>query len=212
MELQNTVPVVSVIVLNYNGSRWLDRCLRSLREQTIAAQTEVILADNASTDGSDHLGLSLLTNWPGARFIQHGENLGYCAGNNRAATHATGQYLLFLNNDTWLEPDCLESLVSGVESAGAVGGCPLVLNYHDDSFQSMGAFGFDVFGLPSTRIRSEKIEAVLMPEGCAFLIRRDVFHKLGGFDEVFFMFSDELDLSWRTWITGHRLVALPPRG
>lgn len=202
-------PLVTVVILNYNGARWLDRCLSSLREQTVASQTEVILADNASTDGSDHLGENFLKKWPAARFLQHGQNLGYCAGNNRAAAHATGQYLLFLNNDTWLKPDCLEKLVAGVEGSGAVGGCPLVLNYHDDSFQSMGAFGFDVFGLPSTRIRSQRTEEVLMPEGCAYLMRRDVFEGLGGFDEVFFMFSDELDLSWRAWVAGHRLVAVP---
>lgn len=202
-------PLISVVILNYNGSRWIERCLESVKAQTIISQGETIVADNASTDGSDLLAERLLARWPNGLFIQHGANLGFCAGNNRAALQARGRYLLFLNNDTWLEPDCLEKLVAGVETAGASGGCPLVLNYHDHSFQSMGAFGFDIFGLPSTRDqRSEPLE-VLMPEGCAYLIRRDVFTKLGGFDEVFFMFSDELDLSWRAWLSGHRLVAVP---
>src|SRR5512140_3415382 len=85
-------PLVSVIVLNYNGARWLERCLSSLRAQTIYDQLEVILADNFSNDGSDCLGKRLVASLPGGVFIQHGQNLGYCEGNNRAAQAARGQF------------------------------------------------------------------------------------------------------------------------
>ena len=101
-------PLVSVIVLNYNGARWLERCLNSLRAQTFFDRTEVIVADNVSSDGSERIGQRIVEGWPGGHFIQHGQNLGYCEGNNRAAEAARGEYLLFLNNDTWLEPNCLE--------------------------------------------------------------------------------------------------------
>lgn len=202
-------PRVSIIILNYNGAPWLERCFASLRNQSFFSQLEIIVADNRSTDSSDTLAAELIRDWPSARFIQHGANLGYCEGNNRAAQTATGQYLFFLNNDTWLEPDCLEKLVQGVEHAGAAAGMPLVLNYPDDSFQSFGAGGFDLFGLTSKHPRSESTREVLMPEGCAYLVDRGVFNQLGGFDREFFMFSDELDLSWRVWIAGHRAVAIP---
>jgi GT2 family glycosyltransferase len=201
--------LVSVIVLNYNGARWLERCLNSLRGQTIAAQIEVIVADNVSTDGSERLAQQLLEGWPGARFIQHGHNLGYCEGNNRAADAATGEYLLFLNNDTWLEPNCLEVLLAEVRRARAAAAGPLILNYEDDSFQSLGAFGFDIFGLASTRAAAGQTREVLMPEGCAYLVRRDLFQQLGGFDREFFMFADEFDLSWRVWVSGQRAIAVP---
>jgi N-acetylglucosaminyl-diphospho-decaprenol L-rhamnosyltransferase len=205
----NAIPLLSVVVLNYNGARWLERCLSSLREQTLFPLIEVIVADNLSNDGSDRLAAQLLTDWPNGVFIQHGQNLGYCAGNNRAAEVARGQYLFFLNNDTWLEPACLETLLAEMQRLGASVAAPLVLNYDDDSFQSLGAFGFDIFGLVSTRASSTTPREVLMPEGCAYLIERKLFEQLGGFDPEFFMFADECDLSWRVWIAGHKAFAIP---
>ena len=202
-------PLISVIVLNYNGVRWLQRCLNSLRAQTIFEQMEVILADNVSSDGSEQLGRQIVERWPRGVFIQHSGNLGYCEGNNRAAAVAKGRYLLFLNNDTWLEPGCLEQLLAEVQRTGAGAAAPLILNYDDDSFQSLGAFGFDLFGLASTRACAAQTRAVLMPEGCAYLIERGLFQELGRFDPEFFMFADELDLSWRVWISGRRAVAVP---
>jgi len=202
-------PLVSVIVLNYNGARWLERCLNSLRAQTIFDQVEVILADNVSSDGSERLGKQIVEGWPRGVFIQHSANLGYCEGNNRAAEAANGQYLLFLNNDTWLEPPCLEQFLAEVQRTGAGAAAPLILNYDDDSFQSMGAFGFDLFGLSSTRLPASTTREVLMPEGCAYLIESKLFAELGGFDPEFFMFADEMDLSWRVWISGRRAMAIP---
>jgi len=197
MAQASLAPLVSVIVLNYNGARWLDRCLNSLRTQTIFDQVEVIVADNVSSDGSDRLGRRLLEGWPRGLFIQHSQNLGYCEGNNRAAHAARGQYLLFLNNDTWLEPRCLELLLAEVQRVDASAAMPLVLNYDDDSFQSLGAFGFDVFGLASTRASATQTREVLMPEGCAYLIQGELFQSLGCFDPEIFMFADEYDQSWR---------------
>ena len=207
--IQNAPPLVSVVVLNYNGARWLDRCVRSLQSQTIFVRLEVIVADNLSTDGSDRLAEELVKGWPNGTFIQHGRNLGYCAGNNLAAVGARGEFLFFLNNDAWLEPDCLEKLVTETRRAGASASCPLILNYDDDSFQSLGAFGYDLFGLCTCRQPGAETRDVLMPEGCAYLIERDLFRELGGFDAEFFMYVDEFDLSWRVWITGHRAVAVP---
>ena len=204
-----TAPPVTVIVLNYNGARWLERCVRSLQAQTIFADLEVIIADNLSTDGSDRLGEDLVRGWTNGRFIQHGRNLGYCAGNNEAAASARGDFLFFLNNDAWLEPDCLERLLGETLKAGASASCPLILNYDDDSFQSLGAFGFDLFGLSTSRVVCPDTREVLMPEGCAYLVDRRVFAALGGFDTEFFMYVDEFDLSWRIWVSGRRAVAGP---
>ena len=204
-----TTPLVSVIVLNYNGARWLERCLGTLREQTIFSQMEVIVADNNSPDKSDILAAKLMVGWSNGRVVQHGTNLGFCEGNNRAARQARGQWLFFLNNDTWLEPRCLETLIYETKSAGAQASGPMVLNYEDDSFQSLGAAGFDCFGLTSMRRFHTDRRPVFMPEGCAYLIERTVFHRLGGFDPEFFMFHDEFDLSFRLWIAGYMAVAVP---
>jgi len=209
MSAPQLTPLISVIVLNYNGARWLERCLASLKAQAILPQIEVIVADNLSTDNSDALAEKIIRSWPNGVFIQHGENLGFCEGNNRAAQLAKGKYLFFLNNDTWLEPDCLEKLSREVQAVGATAAMPLVLNYADDSFQSLGAAGFDIFGLAGGRRLFANTSEVFMPEGCAYLIEREVFEWLGQFDSVLFMFSDELDLSWRLWLAGHKAISVP---
>lgn len=198
--------LMSVIVLNYNGSRWLDRCLGSLKAQTIFNQLEIIVADNASPDNSLNLAAAVMKEWPNARAIQHGANLGFCEGNNRAAAKATGRYLFFLNNDTWLEPGCLETLIRGVEAAGAEAGTPLMLNYDDDSIQSSGGAGFDIFGLMSLAPLEQGSGEIFVVGGCSYLIRRELFDRVGGFDSAFYMYADEYDLSWRIWIAGAKAV------
>src|SRR4051794_1436015 len=71
-------PLVSVIILNYNGAKWMERCLESLQKQTIFSQIEVIVADNLSSDGSDGLAEKLIRDWPSGCFVQNGANYGFC--------------------------------------------------------------------------------------------------------------------------------------
>lgn len=207
-------PDLSVVILNYNGLRWLERCLESLRQQTLLSRLEVIIADNLSQDGSDSLAERLLQGWPRARFVQNGANLGYCEGNNRGAAHARGRYLLFLNNDTWLAPDCLELLVSHMDATGAGAGCPQILNYQDGALQGYGRSGFDPWGYYGNQeddpvpCGSVPRELFIAP-GCAYCIRSDLFRRLGGFDAELFMYVDETDLSWRVWISGWRIITVP---
>jgi GT2 family glycosyltransferase len=203
------MPTISVIILNYNGARWLERCLASLQTQTIFDQLEIIIADNASTDGSDHDAEQALAPWSNGRFIQHGSNLGFCEGNNRAALHATGQYLFFLNNDTWLEPDCLKTLLAETRAHQAHAATPIMLNYEDDSVQSAGAAGFDAFGLMSFAHPQKQTEPIFVAGGCCYLIERSLFQQLGGFDPTFYLYAEEYDLSWRLWLSGRKAVAVP---
>jgi GT2 family glycosyltransferase len=205
-----TTPLVSVVVLNYNGAQWLPRCLESLRQQTIFPQIEVILADNASPDNSAELAKDIMNGWSNGRVLRHGKNLGFCQGNNRAAEHAKAEYLLFLNNDTWLEPACLERLLAGAKSMNADAASPLVMDYEDDSIQASGGEGFDLFGLMSlAQMEQCPQREIFVVPGCSYLIRKELFQRLGGFDEVFFMYADEYDLSWRVWISGARAVLVP---
>ncbi len=117
-------PKISVIVLNYNGRQWIPPCLESLGKQTIFADLEIILTDNKSSDGSEALAAEWLARRGAGRVVQNGANLGYCEANNNGAAVARGKYLLFLNNDTWLEPDCLERLFDEVEAVGADAATP----------------------------------------------------------------------------------------
>jgi GT2 family glycosyltransferase len=202
--------LVSIVILNYNGKIWLKRCLESLSKQTIFNRLEIIAADNASTDGSDQLAAELIAPWPEqARLVQNGSNLGFCEGNNRGAASAKGEFLFFLNNDTWLEPDCLEKLLSGVAALKADGGTPFVSNYDDDSFQSLGARGFDLFGYMSTVPSKILAGPIFAAPGCSLLVRRSAFEQLGGFDAELFMYGDEVDLAWRLALGGYRMVSIP---
>ena len=207
--MSEAAPWISVVVLNYNGAKWLERCFRSLESQTIFDRLEIILADNASPDGSAHLASDLMAGWRNGRVIQHGANLGFCEGNNRAAAQARGEYLFFLNNDTWLEPDCMQCLLGTVQALGAEAGTPIMLNYADDSIQSSGGEGFDIFGLMSLAAPARVPREIFVVGGCSYLIRRELFERVGGFDPVFYMYADEYDLSWRVWIAGARAVVVP---
>jgi GT2 family glycosyltransferase len=205
-----TSPVLSVVILNFNGRAWLPRCIDSLAAQTFIGQTEVIIADNASTDGSDELAATRLADLKlKGHLVQNGGNLGYCEGNNRGAATAKGKYLLFLNTDTWLENDCLEKLIEGSEAASADCASPMVLNYDDDSFQGNGASGFDLFGYLTSPRHPLPCGSIFAAPGCCLLVRKDVFEKVGGFDSEFFMYADEADLSWRLNLSGARTITVP---
>lgn len=201
-------PAISVIVLNYDGARWITRCLESLAAQTIFSQIEVIVADNCSRDGSDKIAQETLSRWPNGKFIQNGTNLGFCEGNNRGAGVAQGQYLFFLNNDTWLEPDCLEHLLAGARTQKPGASTPLVLNYEDNSVQLVFGVTYDIFGLPAFATRAPEYCEIFMPPGCSYLIETKLFRAIGGFDKEIFLYADELDLSWRVWISGRECAAI----
>ena len=170
-------PLLSVIIINYNGAAWLQRCLDSLRRQTLFDQVEVIVADNASPDGSESLAARLMGGWHNGRTLQHGSNLGYSGGNNRAALQARGRYLFFLNADTWLEPDCLERLVQEMQAAGAAAAAPLVMDYTNGAIRSTGSRGFDIFGLLSSNAGRLDRGEIFTAEGCSLLIEREWFQK-----------------------------------
>jgi GT2 family glycosyltransferase len=193
--------LVSVVVVNYNCKKWLDRFFPSLRAQTIFSRTEVIMVDNTSRDGSAEICEKEMMSWPNGVFLPTGGNYGFGGGSNRGAKIARGKYLFFLNPDVWLEPNCLEELVRQAEDREINVAGPLVLDYDSDNIQVMGASGFDVFGgmVPA---RPGEIRDRLFAIGTFFFIERGLFQKLEGFDEELFLYNEEMDLSWRAWIAG----------
>lgn len=201
-------PLISIIVLNCNGAGWLPKCFETILGQTIIAQIETILVDNNSTDDSINVAREWFAKFPTATIVRNSENLGFCEGNNSGARAARGRWLLFLNNDTWLEPDCMEKLVAGTEKIGAAASTPLVLNYPDNSYQDFGFYGFDIFGLPSPSAAADRTREIFIAGGCSYFIRADVFNQIGMFDSEFFIYSDDSDLSWRVWIAGFKVVGI----
>ncbi len=201
-------PLVSLIIVCHNDGKWLPRCLESVRQQTIFDRIEVIIADNASEDGSDQQAQRLIRSWPNARFLSTGGDNGFCVGANRAASVASGTYLCMLNPDTWLETDFVENLLTTVGREHAGAGGPTILNYDDNSLQSECPAGFDFCGnllLPRAGRRSN---APFSPGGF-FFVRRDLFVNIGMLDEKLFMYCEEMDVAWRIWIAGERVVSVP---
>jgi GT2 family glycosyltransferase len=201
-------PHVSVIVLNYNGLKWLSACLNALVGQVDAPAFEIVLVDNGSTDGSSAY---VESRYPSVRIVQTGRNLGYAGGNNAGARHARGAWLAFLNNDTVAAPDWLARLD---QAAGAREGAPLVTSrleslafpgYIDsagDGYLRAGGAYKRGHGTPIGEwLQSREVFGAC---GAGFLIRRDVFDQLAGFDEDFFMVYEDVDLSYRARLAGHR--------
>jgi GT2 family glycosyltransferase len=204
----NAQPLVSIVVLNCNGAGWLPKCFGSIKTQTILNQIEIVMVDNNSSDDSVAVARKLLADFPNACLVKNSENLGFCEGNNSGARVAKGRWILFLNNDTWLENDCMEKLIAGTETIGAAASTPLVLNYPDNSYQDFGFYGFDFFGLPSPSAIATETREIFIAGGCSYLIRADVFNQIGMFDAEYFIYSDDADLSWRTWIAGYKVAGI----
>jgi len=198
-------PWVTLIIVCHNDGKWLPRCLESARAQSIFERIELIIADNASEDGSDTLARKLIAGWPNALFLATGGDCGFGVACNRAAKVARGRYLYFINPDTWMELDCLEQLLETTERerAGAAGG--LLLDYEDQSVQGEGGMGFDFSG-NCTSSKRPKNQAVLMCPACFIFVRKDLFAQIGMFDEKLFLYGEEMDFSWRIWIAGEKIV------
>ena len=188
-------------MVNYNCKKWLGRFFPSIRAQTIFDRLEVILVDNTSTDGSAEICQKEMAAWPNGVFLATGGNYGYGGGCNRGAAIARGKYLLFLNPDVWLEPNCLEELVKHAETTGAGIASPRLLDYDSDNLQGQGAPGFDIFGCMT---RPREGETLMEPFSVAafYFITRELLLRTGGFDEEFFLYNEEMDLSWRVWLAG----------
>jgi GT2 family glycosyltransferase len=203
------VPRLSVIILNFDGRRWLPACLDALAAQRDAPVFETILVDNGSTDGSVDL---VRTTYPDVQVLETGANLGFAAGNNAGARAAVGDWLVFLNNDTVVDERWLASLwAAHVEHPEYALITSLLVFLHDPSIVDSagdgyllagGAFKHGHGGPAASFAESREVFGAC---GGAFMIRREVYDSLGGFDGRFFMVYEDVDLSYRARLRGHRV-------
>ena len=200
---------VSVIVVNYNGGRWLEGCLSAIHAQ-LADSAELILVDNASNDHSAEL---VRERFPHVRLLELTRNSGFAAGNNAGARIAKGRYLAFLNNDTVPQPGWLSALRRPLDKDPSVGLTTSRIVYlQDPSVIDSAGDGYLRAGGAYKRFHGENFARgndsgdVFGACGAACMVRQDVFVKLGGFDEDFFMVYEDVDLSYRARLLGHRCV------
>jgi GT2 family glycosyltransferase len=211
---------VSVVIVTWNGRGLLERFLPSVVATDYPA-LEVVVADNASTDGTAEW---LAATHPAVRVVRHPENWLFARGNNAAVAQTTAPLVCLLNNDVEVPPGWLRPLVAALEAEPRVAAVQPKLLQHPDParFEYAGASGgfLDRYGYPFTRGRLfETLEVdrgqyddardVGWATGACFLVRRAAWDEAGGLDERFGMHMEEIDLCWRLWRLGWRVRAEP---
>jgi GT2 family glycosyltransferase len=207
-------PLVSIIVVNWNGLKTIQKCLDSLLGQSYPA-IEVILVDNGSTDGSKERILSLYQER--VRLIASDQNEGFAKGNNRGIEVSKGDYIALLNNDAWASPDWVGSLVKTAEKDRRTGMCASkILLAREDHFLDNTGHLIYPDGLSWGRGRMERDagqyeteEEILLPSGCAALYKKEMLDETGLFDERFFAYCEDTDLGLRGRWLGWKCVYSP---
>lgn len=211
--LRSHHPLVSIIILNFNGRKILRKCLLNLNSLSYP-KYEVIVVDNGSSDGSVEMVKNL---FPNVKLIENKENLGFAEGNNVGAKVARGKYIAFLNNDAFPTPGWLQKLVGTAEKDPkiAIVGSK-IYRYGSKKIESAGAIITYPLGVAPGRGAGERdkgkyseVEEVAYVGGAALLIRKDVFEKLGGFDSLYFCYHEETDLCWRARLAGYKVIYDP---
>lgn len=214
-------PLVSVIILNYNGLEHLPTCFTSLLK-TRYRNIEIIFVDNNSEDGSikyvrekvkrkfEHKHINF-------KIVENQRNLGYCRGNNVGLRFVEGKYIIFLNNDTMVDPEWVSELVRVMEPQDDVGIAQCKILYLDNPhvLYSVGFYLLTI-GLNSSRGGRERdvgqydqVQEIPLAHVGISMVRRKMLEEIGSFDETFFMTREDDDLSLRAWVNGWRVIFVP---
>lgn len=212
-QLWPQLPAVSVVVLNYNTCEHLEACFKSLRELIYPEdRLELIMVDNASTDRS---AAYIRANFAEVKQVINEQNYGFSKGNNIGAEKAAGELVAFLNPDMrvdrrWLieavKPFLAEAEVAAVGSK--------ILSWDGKSIDFAGGaanfygYGYQA-GLGQTAAVGLQQAPILFACGGAMVARRQVFLDAGGFDEDFFAYYEDVDLGWRLWVMGYKVILAP---
>ena len=213
---------LSVIIVNYNVQYFTEQCLYSVQRACKNLVAEIIVVDNCSTDNSkDHLG----NTFENVLFIWNKENLGFSKANNIGLQRACGEYILFLNPDTIIPEDCLEKCLAfyqGKKGIGAMGvrmidGSGAFLKESKRSFPSLSTSFFKLSGLASLcphsalfaryylgNLPDDINHRVPVLSGAFMIAAKSLLDEMHGFDEAFFMYGEDIDLSYRIQQAGYK--------
>jgi len=213
--------MVSVVILNWNGSKYLQKFLPKLIEYTQMPDVEIVVADNASSDNSLQI---LATDFPTVKVIALEKNFGFAEGYNKALSALSAEYFLLLNSDVEVSENWLQPLLDFIRENPKVAVCqPKIRSFHKkDYFEYAGASGgfIDKFGYPFCRGRVlgnlekdagqyDDVARIFWATGACFLVRAEVFREVGGFDGDFFAHMEEIDFCWRLRSRGYEIACIP---
>lgn len=210
----DAIAPVTVVIVNWNGEKYLRRCLLALLSQTVCPQ-EIIVVDNASTDASP----DVVRGFPSIRFLSQNENLGFARGNNLAieCANRNSEFIVLLNPDAFVESGWLEALLEAardVSSADAFASRlvaaedPAILDGEGDVYHISGLVWRSRHGDAVTASDGD-VREIFSPCAAAAMYRRSVLENVGGFDEDFFCYVEDVDLGFRLRLAGHRCVYVP---
>ena len=220
---------LSVVIVKYNVKHFLEQCLCSLEQAAAGVDHEVIVVDNASTDGSTEY---ITSRFPDIKWMACRENNGFSKGNNIAIAQAKGEFILLLNPDTIVTKEAIEGCVEFMETHADAGACGVYMQRTDGTFapESRRALPtpFVAFckmsGLsslfPKSRkfgryymqyLNKEEITPIEIISGAYMMLRRSTIEKTGTLDESFFMYGEDIDLSYRILKEGYSNYYLPHR-
>lgn len=218
---------LSVVIVNYNVKYYLEQCLRSLREATGGICSEIFVVDNASGDESVEY---LRPRFPEVTFLANRDNLGFAKANNQAIRLSKGEYVLLLNPDTLVGADTLRSCLEFMDEHPGAGGTGVRMLNTDGSFAYESRRGlptpatslFKITGLcnlfPRSRIfgkyylrylDEQQVNPIDVISGACMMLRKEALEKAGLLDEDFFMYGEDVDLSYRITQAGYRNYYIP---
>ena len=212
---------VSIIIPHLKGRDVLIECLESIYNYTQNIQYEIIVIDNNVQDGSLD---DINKKFPDLKIIASKENKGYAGGCNLGAQNAQSEYLLFLNNDTIIQKNTIENLLSSIQEDSNISSVqPKIKNYYNqDMFDYAGGSGgyIDYLVYPFSRGRvfnsTEKDTGqyndkrkIFWASGTAFITKKEIFNKINGFDETLFAHMEEIDYHWKCLYAGYDIYVEP---
>ena len=211
----------AVVILNWNTRELLQKFLPGLIESCEGHDAKVIVADNASTDGSMEM---MEKEFPQLRTIRFSANYGFTGGYDRALSEVDAQYYVLMNSDVEVRPDWLSPLTQWMDSHPRCGACaPKLLSWYErDTFEYAGAAGGMIDSLGYTFCRGRVMKMVekdhgqydtpadvLWATGACLMVRSSVWKELAGLDDRFFAHMEEIDLCWRTQLRGWKVQTVP---
>ena len=212
---------VAIVILNYNGRKFLEEFLPNVIANSNAELAELIVADNASTDDSVSF---MRERFPDIRLIVNDYNGGFASGYNMALRQVEAEYYVLLNSDIEVTPNWMEPVIALMDSDHGIAACqPKLLSFYDRGrFEYAGAAGgfIDKYGYPFCRGRvfqnleedkgqyDDSVEVFWATGACLF-VRAELYHQLGGLDDSFFAHMEEIDFCWRLKNQGYKIMVCP---
>ncbi|MEM2145643.1 MAG: glycosyltransferase family 2 protein, partial [Candidatus Jordarchaeaceae archaeon] len=212
MEMENILPPVSVLVLNYNGLCYLENFMKSIMK-TDYPNFKIVFVDNGSTDGSLEF---IKKNYPDVQIIAFENNYGFAEAYNRSIEIVNSEILLLINNDIEVDKNWLKELVSHISDDGVASIAPKIKFIDNKEVINSAGGNCDIYGVAWNRGNGEKDlgqydrpDEVFYVNGAVLIFKKSVWKDVGPFDSRYFMYAEEVDWCWRARLKGYKVIYVP---